>query len=302
MAYTKASASPTAASATPAAVPAPAADPDAAAAPATTTTTTTTAGVTTTTTTVDPDAAAAPATTTAAVAAPATTTPAVAAPVVTTTNDSTTINIAALTTVFVADQLVNVTSEPKKAKVLSGIENEMKTQPTNNYPAQGSTSAQDAAYYMRLKGISIDSTRDATYSLLDDQSTTTSCHERVVDNPNIFDPTAAANQKKTYPTVEDKFPSKDDPFYELDAATPLTTTYQEEAATATEAAAQAALPFVASLAAEPPETEETQPTMISDTFQLNDAQDLLDVVGGQEGGVAATALTLGLKQKNENIE
>ena len=118
----------------------------------------------------------------------------------------------------VAGQLVDLKTNPQKAKILMGTQAFMKSQPTNNYTQ--STTAQNTAYFLGLIGVSVDLSRGATYSLMDEQSSKTSCSTTSADNPNIFDQKTAKNQKKDYPTGEDKFPSPDDPFYEDPAAEP----------------------------------------------------------------------------------
>jgi len=149
----------------------------------------------------------------------------------------------------VAGQVVNVETDSDKAHILQGIQQFMTSQPSNNYPSSTATTAQNASYFLHLIGICTDP-RDATYSLLDDQSKKESCHKVTIDNPNIFDEEAARNQKKDYPTGEDKFPSQKDPFYEQDEAAPRTAYLQQERATTREAAAEKTILFASDLAAD----------------------------------------------------
>ncbi|MAG28072.1 hypothetical protein CMI47_21310 [Candidatus Pacearchaeota archaeon] len=151
--------------------------------------------------------------------------------------------------VRVGGQQVDTKKDPQKAQILGGIQKFMTSQPTNNYPSNSDTTAQNASYFLRLIGVCTDS-RDATYSLLDDQSEKEPCHEVIIDNPNIFDEESARNQKKDYPTGEDKFPSKDDPFYEEDEAQPLDFALEEERAAQQEEEAEKTIAFAGDLADE----------------------------------------------------
>ena len=111
--------------------------------------------------------------------------------------------------VSVGGQLVNLTTNPQKAQILSGMRDVMRAQPSNIYPDKEATTAQVASSYLHMVGICTVPSKDATYSLLDDQSEKKACDvdETTVDNPNIFDKKAARDKEKSYPTAEDKFPS-----------------------------------------------------------------------------------------------
>ena len=160
--------------------------------------------------------------------------------------------------VRVGGQQVDTKKDPQKAQILGGIQKFMVSQPTNNYPSNSDTTAQNASYFLRLIGVCTDS-RDATYSLLDDQSEKEPCHEVIIDNPNIFDEESARNQKKDYPTGEDKFPSKDDPFYEEDEAQPLPGKLQEERAAQQEEEAEKTIAFAGDLADELEQEQQQSP-------------------------------------------
>jgi len=127
---------------------------------------------------------------------------------------------------FIGGQVLDLSGDNEKAKILAGTQNFMKSQPTNNYG--NSTVAENASYFLGLIGVSVDLSRGATYSLLDEQSTKMSCEQQGASNPNMLDSLTAKNQKKDYPTGEDKFPSPDDPFYEAPATEPITAVLNTE--------------------------------------------------------------------------
>jgi len=189
---------------------------------------------------------------------------------------------------LIAGQSVNLTTEPNKAAILKGTEKFMRTQPTNNYAPKTATTAQVATQFLHLIGVCTDSSKGAAYSLLDDQSDKLKCNETSAENPNILDESTAKNQKKEYPTGEDKFPSQDDPFYEEDEAQPLASALQELDAQTAEQEAQKTISFAAALATANAgiEKEETTPTSNSDTYQVDQVEGLSDTTGGSSSNVA----------------
>tara|TARA_Y100000034_G_C6896553_1_gene413477 strand:+ start:1752 stop:2495 length:744 start_codon:yes stop_codon:yes gene_type:complete len=116
-------------------------------------------------------------------------------------------------TVSVAGQMVDRKENSEKVAILGAIEKLSKLQISKNYGSKKSTTGADAIKFLDLLGVTVcvEPFLNADFSLLQIQT-----QEETYDNPNIFDEEKVGRRQKEYPTAIDKFPTKEDPFYELD--------------------------------------------------------------------------------------
>ena len=115
-------------------------------------------------------------------------------------------------TAYVAGQFVDTRTQFRKAAILNATKKLMNNNPSSNYNIKGEATYSDESLLLNMLGAShCSSPLAADFSLIDLQT-----QDEISDNPNIFDDERIKKLKKEDSPLKDKFPSKNDPIYELE--------------------------------------------------------------------------------------